>query len=106
MDNQIEKIKLIMKHFSMNKKKFAEKIGIQLSTLEHILNNRNNASLDVIRKICIAYPEINIGWLLLGRGDMIENYRVSNIIDEIFSKECNILKIKEMLTYIYEHPEI
>jgi DNA-binding XRE family transcriptional regulator len=94
-----------MKHFSMNSLLFSEKIGIQKTTLEYILNGRNSPSLLVIQKICQAYPEINPGWLILGRGDLFGESNSSKIIEEIFSKECNVFKIKEMLKYIYEHSE-
>lgn len=73
MDNRTERIELIMLHYSMNKKEFAEKIGIQQSTLGYILEGRDTPSLNVIEKICMTYTEINVGWLLFGRGEMIEN---------------------------------
>ncbi|KAA6337205.1 hypothetical protein EZS27_014683, partial [termite gut metagenome] len=52
---------------------FAETIGVQQSTLSHILNGRNNPSLDVIMKIHQKYNYLNIEWLLYGTGDMNNN---------------------------------
>ncbi|NLI37462.1 MAG: helix-turn-helix transcriptional regulator [Bacteroidales bacterium] len=49
---------------------FSEEIGIQQSTLSHILNGRNRPSLDVVMKISQRYPEISLDWLINGQGDM------------------------------------
>ena len=46
-----DRIKIIMEKENMASGAFAESIGIQQSTLSHILNGRNNPSLDVIMKV-------------------------------------------------------
>jgi transcriptional regulator with XRE-family HTH domain len=47
---------------------FAEKIGVQRSSISHILSGRNKPSLDFIMKILHAYPDIELYWLLNGKG--------------------------------------
>jgi transcriptional regulator with XRE-family HTH domain len=47
---------------------FAEKVGVQRSSISHILSGRNKPSLDFILKILSAYPEIELYWLLNGKG--------------------------------------
>lgn len=71
-----DRIKIIMERENMASGTFAESIGIQQSTLSHILNGRNNPSLDVIMKVHQKYSYINIEWLLYGQGNMSEQ-RVS-----------------------------
>gem|GEM_PF-301407 len=62
---------MLMEQSHMNIALFAEKIRITPPALHHILNGRNNASLDVIMKIHQAYDyKINLEWLLYGSGDM------------------------------------
>ena len=102
MDNTTQRIKLIMKYFSLNRLKFSEKIGIQVTTLNHILNGRNNASLSVILNICNAYPEINPGWLLMGRGEMFSESNTSKVIEKRYSRKSVIsLKLKKyLITYM------
>lgn len=60
---------------------FAESIGIQQSTLSHILNGRNNPSLDVIMKIHQRYSDIKLEWLLYGQGNMAAGQAASNSPD-------------------------
>nr|WP_320058655.1 helix-turn-helix transcriptional regulator [uncultured Bacteroides sp.] len=67
-----DRIKLIMERENMASGAFAESIGIQQSTLSHILNGRNNPSLDVIMKVHQRYTYINLEWLLYGTGNLTE----------------------------------
>jgi len=64
------RIEKLMQHEGMTSGQFAQEIGIQNSTLSHILNNRNNPSLDVMKKILNRFPLINSDWLILGQGAM------------------------------------
>ena len=65
-----ERIAEIMKKENLSPASFAESIGIQRSALSHILNGRNNPSLDVVMKIHQRYNYINLEWLLYGKGSM------------------------------------
>ncbi|MFA8436644.1 MAG: helix-turn-helix transcriptional regulator [Marinifilaceae bacterium] len=53
--------------------KFADTIGVQRSSISHILSGRNNPSLDFIQKILNAYPSVNLDWLIAGDGDMYKS---------------------------------
>ena len=48
---------------------FAEKIGVQRSSISHILSGRNKPSLDFVLKVLSEYPEVELYWLLNGRGN-------------------------------------
>lgn len=67
-----EKIKIeqLMREFNMNSAQFAEEVGIKNSTLSHILNDRNKASLDVLKKILGRFQQINPEWLIMDLGKM------------------------------------
>jgi transcriptional regulator with XRE-family HTH domain len=49
---------------------FADKIGVQRSSMSHILNGRNYPSASFIQKMLEAYPRLNSRWLLIGAGMM------------------------------------
>ena len=49
---------------------FSKIIGINRSTLSHILAGRNSPSLDVLEKILENFSYIDPDWLLRGRGSM------------------------------------
>lgn len=48
---------------------FAEKIGVQRSSISHILSGRNNPSLDFVLKVLSVFPEVELYWLLNGKGE-------------------------------------
>ncbi|NDV59981.1 helix-turn-helix domain-containing protein [Bacteroides sp. 519] len=66
-----DRIKLVIEKEKVPSGVFAETIGVQQSTLSHILNGRNNPSLDVIMKIHQKYTYVNLEWLLYGTGTMV-----------------------------------
>ena len=49
---------------------FADEIGVQRSSVSHILSGRNNPSFDFIQKILDRYKNLNAEWLIMGIGDM------------------------------------
>ena len=64
------RLKMIMHFKSMNTTQFSEAIQVQRSSLTHILNGRNNASLDVVTKVVDRYPEVDFKWLVMGIGSL------------------------------------
>lgn len=49
---------------------FADEIGVQRSSVSHILNGRNNPSLDFVVKTKARFPRLSLAWLIMGEGDM------------------------------------
>ena len=49
---------------------FADKIGVQRSSMSHILNGRNYPSAAFIQKMLQVYPSLNSRWLMIGEGEM------------------------------------
>ena len=72
-----ERIEKVMQHENMNSALFASAIGIQGSTLSHILNGRNNPSLSVLQAILNRFPNISPEWLIMGQGSMERNIKQS-----------------------------
>lgn len=70
----IERITQIMEREGLTPSKFAEAIGIQRSAMSHILNGRNNVSLDVLIKILGRFTYVDSDWLLFGKGEMIRDH--------------------------------
>ena len=70
MKDQILKI---LSHYGLSATSFAEEIGVQRSSISHILSGRNKPSYDFIVRILEKYPAINPLWLLTGKGEMISN---------------------------------
>ena len=50
-DDFIKRLELILEYYGLNASAFADKIGVQRSSLSHLLSGRNKPSLDFILKI-------------------------------------------------------
>ncbi|MCD6556994.1 MAG: helix-turn-helix transcriptional regulator [Bacteroidales bacterium] len=71
-----DRIKKIIEHENISYSKFADLVGIQRSGVSHLINGRNNPSLEVIQKILEAFDYINTDWLLLDKGKMINDDKI------------------------------
>lgn len=65
-----DRIRLIMEAEDMSPARFADQLQIGRPVISHILNGRNNPSLEVITKVLSELPYINTDWLLFGKGNM------------------------------------
>jgi transcriptional regulator with XRE-family HTH domain len=64
----IKRLEIILDYYSLNASSFADKIGVQRSSLSHLLSGRNKPSLDFILKILDVFPEVDLYWVLNGKG--------------------------------------
>lgn len=69
----VNRIKELILKEGLTSGSFADAIGVQRSSMSHILNGRNNPSLDFVVKTLQYFPNINSDWLLLGTGSMYHN---------------------------------
>ncbi len=67
-----DRITLLIKAKNLTAAQFADEIGVQKSSISHIISGRNNASLDFIQKVLITYPEVNTEWLMFGKGPLFK----------------------------------
>ena len=59
------RLEIIMEKNQLSAAAFAERIGVQRSSVSHILSKRNKPSLDFILKINNSFNEVTLDWLLL-----------------------------------------
>ncbi|MDD4969698.1 MAG: helix-turn-helix transcriptional regulator [Paludibacter sp.] len=97
-----ERIEKIMLKEEMNSAIFAAEIGIQGSTLSHILNGRNNPSLDVLKKILNRFRTVSSDWLILGVGSMYRVEKQSQAPTLFDSLDENITKSDTLVSNLVE----
>ncbi len=68
-----DRIRLIMEKENLTPAKFADKLDINRAVISHILNGRNNPSLDVVTKILELMDHINPEWLIKGSGNIYKD---------------------------------
>lgn len=86
-----DRIQQIIDQQTMTAAQFADTVGIQRSTLSHILNGRNNASTEIISKIHAAFPDLSISWLMFGEGNMKNTRQIKNqTLFDVFEPELSV----------------
>ena len=103
MVNKIDftnRLKKILENHQLTASLFADKIGVQRSSISHILSGRNKPSLDFILKVTKAFSDVDIYWLLNGKGhypNVLDNNASSSRIDgSIVSKKSPTTPPKRM----------
>ena len=66
IDAFLKRLEQLMENHQLNSAAFAEKIGVQRSSVSHILSRRNKPSLEFILKVQAEFTEADFDWLLLG----------------------------------------
>lgn len=76
--------------------KFADEIGVQRSSVSHILSGRNNPSFDFIQKILRRFELLNAEWLIIGRGEMFKSQQQGIMFDAEIRTEGKEKTVNDM----------
>ena len=69
--------------------KFADEIGVQRSSISHILSGRNNPSYEFIQKILLRYKNLSAEWLITGSGNMLKKPEQRDLFSQSFITPVN-----------------
>ena len=101
IDFFISRLNEIMISNNLNSASFAEQIGVQRSSVSHIMSKRNKPSLDFILKIVNSFEEVTLDWLLFDNNLMpspsskSDSKFVNSKIDSDLKKSLNVLTNKQ-----------
>ncbi len=68
-DAFLKRLETIIQYYDLSASAMADNIGVQRSSISHLLTGRNKPSLEFVMKVVDAYPEVNLYWLLHGEGE-------------------------------------
>ena len=68
-DEFSKRLQIILDYYDISAAVFADAIQVGRSSISHILSGRNKPSLDFVLKIVQTYPEVELYWLLNGKGN-------------------------------------
>ncbi|MFL0352509.1 helix-turn-helix domain-containing protein [Xanthomarina sp. GH4-25] len=71
-----KRLQKVIDYYNESASSFAEKIGVQRSSISHILSGRNKPSLDFVLKVLSSFPEVELYWLLNGKGEFPSNEKL------------------------------
>ncbi|WP_339751729.1 helix-turn-helix transcriptional regulator [uncultured Winogradskyella sp.] len=87
-----ERLQKVIDFYNETASSFAEKIGVQRSSISHILSGRNKPSLDFVMKILHSYPEVELYWLMNGKGEFPSLPKNSELSDSNLTETPKISK--------------
>ena len=67
-----ERIALIISTLKMNPNSFSNAIGVNSTIVHNIIKGRNAPSFEILHKIALSFDDINMNWLILEKGDMLD----------------------------------
>ncbi|WP_121665356.1 helix-turn-helix domain-containing protein [Mesonia aquimarina] len=68
-----KRIEKVIDYYEFSAASFADKVQVGRSSISHILSGRNKPSLDFVLKVVSAFPEVELYWLLNGKGSFPKN---------------------------------
>ncbi|MCG2418871.1 helix-turn-helix domain-containing protein [Aequorivita sp. F47161] len=102
-----KRLEKILQYYSLTAAAFAEEIDFNRSTISHLLSGRNKPSLEFVMKLYEKFPEVDMDWLLFGKGnfptpsqnDVKENVTKKSTVSEkkpidLFSNETIRQQVK------------
>lgn len=96
IEDFISRLQKIIDYYGESASSFAEKVGVQRSSISHILSGRNKPSLDFVLKILAAFPDVDMYWLCNGKGD----FPKTNKTEEKNTVVTNVNKEKTEFTNV------
>ncbi|HOU95651.1 MAG TPA: helix-turn-helix transcriptional regulator [Bacteroidales bacterium] len=102
-----ERILEFLKEENKTAFQFAVEIGVQPSSVSHILSGRNNPSLDFVIKMLSRYNNLSPEWLLFGKGEMYKE-KITNDLshgNNSYNSERDVINEKNNLNVRSESKE-
>ncbi|MGY5849495.1 helix-turn-helix domain-containing protein [Salegentibacter sp. F14] len=62
------RLEKIIDYYDLSAAAFADQIEVGRSSISHILSGRNKPSLDFVMKVISHFPDVELYWLLNGKG--------------------------------------
>lgn len=89
-DEFAKRIEQILSYYDLSASSFAERINVGRASISHILSGRNKPSLDFVMKIVKEFPEVELYWLINGKGYFPKNSSPKDQISQIDTSEKQI----------------
>ena len=95
----IDRVKEFVLHLDVSEREFASVVGVGQRSVNYYFKGEQKPSLEFLSKLALAYPTVNIDWLITGEGEMLKsNKSVSVFLPENLPKQVG----KLYLAPIYE----
>ncbi len=84
-----KRLKKVLDYYQLSASAFAEKIQVQRSSISHLLSGRNKPSLDFVLKVLEHFKDVELYWLLNGKGSFPKDTKKETFPSTLFSENPN-----------------
>ena len=97
-----ERLKKILDYYQLSAAAFADAIQVQRSSISHLLSGRNRPSLDFVLKVLETFKEVDLYWLLNGKGSFPkkEKSSIAPTSNQVISKQSQEVSAKKEIDRI------
>ena len=74
-----KRLQKILEFYGLSATAFSEEIDFNRSTISHLLSGRNKPSLEFVMKVVQKFPEVELYWLLNGKGNFPSELSVEKV---------------------------
>lgn len=69
-----KRLEKILNFYGLTASALAEEIDFNRSTISHLVSGRNKPSLEFVMKLLQKFPELNMDWLVFGKGSFPSDF--------------------------------
>ncbi|WP_367279616.1 helix-turn-helix transcriptional regulator [Ulvibacterium sp.] len=108
----MKRLRKLLRYYDLSASAFADKIGVQRSSISHLLTGRNKPSLEFVLKVIDTFPEVDLYWLVRGKGnfpstsvekDILKAHTPSPVAKPQNIKKDNGPKTVDKVIVLYSH---
>ena len=112
--NVVIRLQKLMEQHQLSASAFAEKIGVQRSSISHLLSGRNKPSLDLLVKIEANFEEVSFEWLLKGNENLAhisappptpQQIEPRNQIEDSTKNEASLDQNEEIVSIVHYYAD-
>ena len=89
------RLQKMLDYYNISAAELSNQIKFNRSTISHLLSGRNKPSLDFVMRILQKYPEVELYWLLNGKGSFPSITKNLDAIDTMTTSQAT--KIESIL---------
>jgi transcriptional regulator with XRE-family HTH domain len=78
--NFSKRLQKVLDFYGLSATSFSEEVAVNRSTISHLLSGRNKPSLEFVMKVLQTYPEVELYWLLNGKGNFPSTSKKTTIV--------------------------
>ena len=99
------RLRTIMDFYQLSASAFADKIQVPRSSISHLLSGRNKPSLDFVLKVVKEFEDVELYWLLNGKGSFPNSISPAQTGGTTASIQENSPKAKSSANNDFKLPE-